>query len=127
APRRALPSFPTRRSSDLKVASMAIRVHAFTDDALGADDATGVAHRIATGAVSATEAVEAAIERVERIDPQLRSVQFPDFDRARRAAGAGRTGAFAGVPTFIKDNVDYAGLPTDQGSQAVHAHPAAAH
>src|SRR5699024_11317346 len=85
APRRALPSFPTRRSSDLKVASMAIRVHAFTDDALGADDATGVAHRIATGAVSATEAVEAAIERVERIDPQLRSVQFPDFDRARRS------------------------------------------
>ena len=36
-------------------------VHAFTDDALGEHDAVGVAQAIASGEISAAEAVEAAI------------------------------------------------------------------
>ncbi|MGH3425832.1 MAG: amidase family protein, partial [Nocardioidaceae bacterium] len=102
------------------------RIHAFGDDALGDEDATGVAALIRTGKISAAEATEAAIARAERVDPYVEAIQLRDFERARRAADAGYTGAFAGVPTFIKDNVDLAGLPTDQGSQAVRAVPAAA-
>ena len=37
-----------------------------------------------------------------------------------------RDGFFAGVPTFLKDNVDVAGMPTQQGSDAFVARPARA-
>jgi len=47
------------------------RVHAFTDDALGEHDAVGLAEEIRAGRVSALEAVEAAIARVEKLDPEL--------------------------------------------------------
>ncbi|EIU01566.1 hypothetical protein [Mycobacteroides abscessus] len=39
------------------------RIHAFTEDALGDLDATGVAERIASGEVTAAECAEAAIVR----------------------------------------------------------------
>ena len=42
-------------------------VHAFGDDALGYDDATGVAERLAAGEVSPVEVVEAAIARIEAL------------------------------------------------------------
>jgi amidase len=94
------------------------RVHAFTDDALGDLDAVGVAEAIAEGAISATEAVEAAIARIERVDGELGTVALRMYDRARELAGHERTGYFAGVPTVIKDNVDLAGVPTQHGTDA---------
>lgn len=100
-------------------------VHAFTDDALGALDAVGVAERIRNGEISAAEAVDAAIARVSAVDPDLVAVQFRAFDQARAEAqkplGSGR---FAGVPSFVKDNVDVRGMPTCYGSAAVRPHPA---
>ncbi|GAA2062790.1 amidase [Williamsia deligens] len=100
-----------------------VRVHAFTDDALGDDDATGVAARIASGEVSATEVVEAAIARAAAVD-RLHGIELADFDRARSFARSPGKGVFAGVPTVVKDNTDVAGLPSNQGSRAVHARPA---
>lgn len=100
-------------------------VHAFHDDALGTLDATGVAERIASGEITAREAVEAAIARAEAV-AGLAAVETPDFERALRDAGAPRRGPFAGVPTFVKDNVDVAGLPTGQGSAAFTPRPARA-
>ncbi|WP_254052252.1 amidase [Aeromicrobium sp. A1-2] len=105
---------------------MTTRVHAFGDDALGDLDAVGVAVAIAAGEISAREATEAAIARAERVNPALNAIQHPDFDRARSAADRPATGAFSGVPTFVKDNTDVAGLPTDQGSLAVNSRPAVA-
>jgi len=100
------------------------RIHAFTDDALGDDDAVGLAQAIAAGDVSAAEVVEAAIARVERVDPELGAVALRTYDRARRLAIRPRRGLFSGVPTLIKDNVDLAGLPTQHGTDAYVARPA---
>ena len=103
------------------------RVHAFGDDALGDLDTVGVAAAIASGAISAREAAEAAIARAEQVNPELNAIQHPDFDRGLAAADRPAAGVFAGVPTFVKDNTDFAGLPSDQGSLAVKARPAPAH
>jgi amidase len=104
------------------------RVHAFSDDALGDHDAVGLAGEIAAGRVSALEVVEAAIARVEKVEPELNGLACADFDRARDRARAVRPGEhfFSGVPTFVKDNSDVEGLPTQQGSTAYVARPARA-
>src|SRR5215213_2755821 len=102
------------------------RVHAFGDDALGDLDTVGVAAAIASGDISARDAAEAAIARAERVNPHLNAIQHRDFDRALEASERRAEGVFAGVPTFVKDNTDVAGLPSDQGSLAVKSRPAAA-
>jgi amidase len=102
------------------------RVHAFSDDALGDLDSVGVAAAIAARAISAREATEAAIARADRINPVLNAIQHPDFDRALTASEQPASGVFAGVPTFLKDNTDLVGLPSDQGSLAVKSRPATA-
>jgi amidase len=102
-------------------------VHAFADDALGEHDAVGLAAELRVGRVSRAEVVEAAIARTQRLQPVLEGLACDDFDRARlRAADAG-AGFFAGVPTFVKDNSDVAGLPTQQGTKAFTALPAVRH
>ena len=99
-------------------------VHAFTDDALGDLDATGVAARIESGEVTAREVMEASIARAEAVQGQLNGLACTDFDRALARSNRPATGIFAGVPTAIKDNTDSAGLPTQQGSTAFTAVPA---
>lgn len=95
------------------------RVHAFSsDDALGHLDAVGLTEALTTGTVSIPEAVEAAITRTETVNDRLNAVAYADFDGARERAADPRGGFFAGVPTFLKDNVDVAGMPTMQGGDA---------
>jgi amidase len=98
-------------------------VDAFADDALGHDDAVGLARRLAAREVSAGELVQAAIVRIEKVDGELGAMAVRDYDRARRTTGA--PGFFQGVPTLVKDNVDVAGLPTQQGCDAYVGRPAA--
>ncbi|WOC12699.1 amidase [Gordonia sp. MP11Mi] len=100
-------------------------VHAFGDDALGDLDALGVAERIAVGEVSATEALDAALARLDRIEPRLSAIAFDDRERARTRAAGEFHGVFAGVPSAIKNNTDLAGLPTRNGSAATADVPAA--
>jgi amidase len=101
------------------------RVHAFGDDALGELDAVGVVSAIQEGEVSIPEVVEAAIARTERLRPDLNAVAYVAFERARAEARDPRGGFFAGVPTFLKDNVDVAGMPTQQGCDAYRGAPIA--
>src|SRR5574337_127490 len=104
-------------------------VHAFGDDALGDFDAVGLVGRIKSGQVSAAELVEAAVARTEKVNPALNGLAYEAFDRARVRAAAGRVphgGFFDGVPTYIKDNIDVAGMPTMHGTDAWQPHPAAA-
>ena len=101
-------------------------IHAFTDDALGDLDATGVAARIESGEVTAREVMEASIARAEAVQGQLNGLACTDFDRALARSNRPAKGVFAGVPTAIKDNTDSAGLPTQQGSTAFTAIPAKA-
>ncbi len=100
------------------------RVHAFADDALGDLDAVGVVQALKAGLPMA-DVLEAAIARAEVIDPVLNAVAHEAFDRARAEIREPRGGFFAGVPTFLKDNVDVAGMPTQQGTDAYLAPPAA--
>lgn len=94
------------------------RVHAFGDDALSDLDAVGLVEALHRGDVSVPEVVEAAIARTEAVDGRLGGLQHAAFDQAREAARHPRAGYFAGVPTYIKDNVDVAGWPTLHGSDA---------
>jgi amidase len=103
------------------------RVHAFREDALGDLDAVAVAEAVRTGQLSAAEVVEAAIARTEAVNPALNGLAHRAFDRAReQATTPAGSGFFSGVPTFVKDNVDVAGIPTMRGSDAWQPRPAAA-
>ena len=98
------------------------RVHAFGDDALGELDAIGLADAIRAGSVSRADVVEAAIARTEAVNPAVNGLAHQAFAQARETASSASAGAadgfFGGVPTFIKDNVDVAGQPTMQGTDA---------
>jgi len=96
-------------------------VHAFNDDALADHDATALAARIRDKEVTAREVTEAAIARAEAVQTALNGVQVPDYERALAAADALPDGPFTGVPTFIKDNIDVEGVPTNHGSAAFTA------
>lgn len=87
-------------------------------DALGDLDATATAARIRAGEISASEALEAAIARTERVNPQLNFIATPAYDYARQRAATALSGPFAGVPTLIKDLMPFAGYPTRYGSRA---------
>ncbi|MEV6851216.1 amidase [Actinoplanes sp. NPDC051411] len=74
------------------------------------------------GEVSAVELTEAAIGRIERLDPEVNAVVVRDFDRARQAAKAadaardrGQHGPLLGVPITVKESFNVAGLPTTWG------------
>jgi amidase len=100
-------------------------LHAFGDDALGDLDAVALVDAIQSGRVGRTEVVEAAIARTEAVNTALNGVAYPTFDQARAAATeASKNGFLSGVPTFVKDNVDVAGLPTMLGTDAWTPRPA---
>lgn len=92
-------------------------IHTF-DDELARLDAVGTAEAIRRGDVSATEVVAAAIERSRRVEAVAHPVACEDYDRALAAAARPAGGPFSGVPTFVKDMTDVAGLPTRNGSAA---------
>lgn len=87
-------------------------------DALGNLDATGVAAAIRSGEISAVEALDAAIARTERLNPELNFVATPLYDFARTRAAETLSGPFAGVPTLVKDLMSMSGQPTKFGSRA---------
>ena len=103
------------------------RVSAFTfgDDGLGDLDAVGLVEALRCGKVTASELVEAAIARTEAVNEVLNGLAYEAFDRARNRARQPRPygGYFDGVPTFFKDNVAVAGMPTMQGTDAWEPRP----
>ncbi len=103
-------------------------VHAFGDDALGDLDAVGLVDAIQSGRVGRAEVVEAAIARTEGVNAAVNGLAYRAFDRARAEAAEPSpppdTGFLSGVPTFVKDNVDVAGLPTMRGTDAWTPRPA---
>lgn len=67
-------------------------------------DATSQAELVRKKEVKASELVDAAIARSERLNPQLNAVVTPLYDEARKAAqGEIPNGPFAGVPFLVKD------------------------
>ncbi len=102
---------------------MSSPLHAFGDDSLGRLDGLAVAALIRDRHVSRREVVDAALNRLASV-PGLHAAGVLDADRAIAEIARPTAGPFSGVPTFVKDNVDVAGLPTGHGSEAVVAKPA---
>ncbi|MGW7541574.1 amidase family protein [Streptomyces sp. NPDC054770] len=63
-----------------------------------------------------TAAVEEALRRLERTEPELRAWVRVDADGARAAAPRAPEGPLHGMPFGVKDIIDVAGLPTECGS-----------
>ena len=101
------------------------RVHSFADDALSDLDAVGLVEAFSEG-LSVPDVVEAALARADAVDERLGAIAYRAFDRAREEARNPSPGYFSGVPTFVKDNVDVAGMPTQHGTDAFVATPASA-
>jgi amidase len=81
-------------------------------------DATAQAEVVRRGEVTATELVEAAIERIEALNPTLNAVVTPTFERAIDAAAGPLTGPFAGVPYLLKDlGTEMEGVRFTEGSR----------
>lgn len=85
--------------------------------------AAKLAQATRNGSLSATQTTEAAIERMQAVNPQLNAVVESLADEAREEAKAldaadGPKGALHGVPVTIKINVDQAGHATSNGVAA---------
>ncbi len=78
-----------------------------------------LAAQIAGGDLSALEATDAAIGRIEALDGAINAVVVRDFDRAREAAKARDAGNIKGplhgVPMTVKESYNVAGLKTTWG------------
>jgi amidase len=84
-------------------------------------DATAQAELVRKKEVQPSELVEAAIERIERLNPTLNAVITPMYDLARqRATGKLPDGPFKGVPFLLKDIMaSYAGVRMAMGSKVL--------
>jgi amidase len=84
-----------------------------------------LARRIASRELSAVEALDAHLARIERRNPELNAVVSLDIEAARRKAEAADIalargevlGPLHGVPLTLKDGNDVAGLRTTLGTQ----------
>ena len=87
-------------------------------DDLSLIDATAQAKLVRDGEVTPSELVDAAITRIEKINPAINAVIHPLFDKARAQAAdpALPDGPFRGVPLLLKDLACHsAGDPMHEG------------
>jgi amidase len=83
------------------------------------------AQLVRAGEVSPRELVENALERIERIDPELNAFRvvfaeraLTEADQAGGRAGAGDARPLLGVPIAVKDDTPVAGVVRTRGSNA---------
>ena len=83
-------------------------------------DAIGLAELVRKRDVTPIELLDAAIERIERLNPKINAIVHRMDVEARRAIAAGLPdGPFRGVPFALKDLYQlYAGQPTLNGSRS---------
>jgi amidase len=84
-------------------------------------DAMGQAELVRRREATALELVDAAIARVEALNPRLNCVATPMFDEARtKASGKLQAGPLSGVPYMVKDlGQPCAGVRQTDGSRAL--------
>jgi amidase len=93
-------------------------------DELALLDATAQAALVRDGELSPRELVDAAIARIERLNPTLNAVIIPRFEKARAEAASAAlpAGPFRGVPFLLKDLMCHsAGDPYHAGMQLLRA------
>jgi amidase len=106
------------------------------DEHLASLDLIGQGELIRRGEVSPVELVDAAIDRIEALNPHLNAVVATVYDAARREAEAATKSAtggtavendpsrpLAGTPFLVKDlGAAMAGVPETMGSRALRTH-----
>lgn len=93
------------------------RQAAASPEDLGLLDAIDQAALVESGEVSALEVIEAAIARIERVNPALNAVVTETFDKARaRAKSGAAVGRIWGAPYLLKDLLPYKGVRYTRGS-----------
>src|SRR4051812_28597525 len=81
-------------------------------------DATALADLVRRRDVIPAELLDAAIARLEHLEPKLTGMMEWTLDRARQEASGLLHGPFAGVPFLLKDNMHVAsGIPYHNGSR----------
>src|SRR3954451_5970670 len=77
---------------------------------------------LASRQISSRELIEAAVSRIETLDPKINAVVVRDFERARAAAedadaalARGEWRPLLGLPMTVKESFNVAGLPTTWG------------
>lgn len=85
-------------------------------------DGVATADLVRSGQVTALEVTEAAISRIEVLNPTLNAVITPMYEQALAAASRVASDApLAGVPFLAKDLVtEIEGVPFSQGSRFIH-------
>ena len=87
-------------------------------------DGLGLAELVKKKEIKPAELVEAALERIERHNPQLNAVVFKAYDEASAMANTDLSGPFAGVPMLLKDILGFKkGWPNRDGSRFLPAVP----
>jgi amidase len=88
-------------------------------DELARLDAVGQAELVRRGEITQVELVEAAIARIERLNPLLNAVVTCEFERAIDAMHRGLpSGPFTGVPYLLKDlAIEWEGVRFTEGSR----------
>jgi amidase len=90
-----------------------------TSDELAGLDASAQADLVRQKKISPRELVEAAIARIEKLDPTLNTIITRTFDLARKkAAQSLGSGPFAGVPYLVKDLEPVSGVRQTFGAGA---------
>lgn len=90
-------------------------------------DATEQANLVQNGELSSQELVEAAIERIEALNPKINAIASCDYDLARQQArSVSGKEPFAGVPTLIKDLLPFPRHAAGFGSRLLDGAPALA-
>ncbi len=82
-------------------------------------DGLGLAELVRKKEVKPSELVEEAVNRIERLNPQVNAVIHKMYEQARQTAeGDLPDGSFKGVPFLLKDlAMFYAGIPLSNGSR----------
>ena len=99
-----------------------------------ARSATTLVAELATGEISAADAVEAHIARIEEVNPALQAVVWKRYDAARaeaadadrRRRGGEPLGPLHGLPITIKESLDLEGSPSTFGVVSRRDHVASA-
>src|SRR2546428_1327290 len=122
---------PSRRSFMAGLGAAAAAGGLMPAGAMAREDPEGLEYRtagelataLADRKISARELLDAAISRIEAIDPKINAVVVRDFDRARAAADAadaalarGERRPLLGLPMTVKEQFSVAGLPTTWGN-----------
>ncbi|MEA2060675.1 MAG: amidase [Thermodesulfobacteriota bacterium] len=80
-------------------------------------DAVELAEFVRTGQIHPSEILEAAVDRIERLNPHINAVVRKMYDQAEKSIEKGLPkGSLQGVPFLLKDlGENYKGIPTSQG------------